>query len=391
MARPKIELADIIKKYGEEYRSSHSLTKKQKSVLTAIEYCRTDMLGCHLDQCTKCNYREISYNSCRDRHCPKCQGIAQRQWVEKRVNQILPVPYYHVVFTLPATLFPFSLYNKRLVYNLLFDSAAATLTQFGKDPGWLGGKIGFFGILHTWGQTLWHHPHVHFIVAGGAIKDDGTWIEAKHKGKFLFPVRALSKVFRGIFMGGLEKALKRSNYVLPVERSPYWEAWTPEKFLKTMVARKWIVYCKSPFKKAAHVIRYIGRYTHRVALSNSRLLSMENGRVQFSYKDYREKGNRKKKMVLTATEFLQRFLWHVLPQKFHRIRHYGFLANGTAEKSCRKIMELLGGSSLEKGKEEKIKITCPACGKGFMVMIKLLTQSNFLIEFESTSCLSGSP
>jgi hypothetical protein len=307
------------------------------------------------------------------------------------MNQILPVPYYHLVFTLPATLFPFSLYNKKLVYNLLFDSAAATLTQFGKDPRWLGGKIGFFGILHTWGQTLWHHPHVHFIVAGGAIKDNGTWIEAQHKGKFLFPVRALSKVFRGIFMRGLEKAIKKSNYALPVERAPYWKTWTPEKFLKTMVAREWIVYCKSPFKKAEHVIRYIGRYTHRVALSNSRLISMENGRVQFSYKDYREKENRNKKMVLNATEFLQRFLWHVLPQKFHRIRHYGFLANGTAEKSCRKIMELLGGSPRERGKEEKIKIKCPACGNGFMVMIKLLTQSNFLLEFESAPCPAGSP
>ena len=172
MSREKLELSDIIRKHGRDFRKNRSLTNKQKSVLTAIEYCRTERFGYHLDQCIKCNHREISYNSCRDRHCPKCQGTAQRLWVEKRSAQLLPIPYFHVVFTLPAGLFPFSLYNKKLVYDLLFDSAAATLKAFGKDPQWLGGTLAFFGILHTWGQTLWHHPHAHFIVAGGALGID---------------------------------------------------------------------------------------------------------------------------------------------------------------------------------------------------------------------------
>lgn len=185
MNRLGVEVADIIREHRESFSANRSLTNKQNRVLSAIEYCRTGRLGYHLDECPECKHLEISYNSCRDRHCPKCQGIAQRQWVENRIDQLLPVPYYHVVFTLPSGLFPFSLYNKRLVYNLLFDSAASTLKQFGEDPKWLGGQIGFFGVLHTWGQTLWHHPHVHFIVAGGARNKNGDWIKPKHKGKFL--------------------------------------------------------------------------------------------------------------------------------------------------------------------------------------------------------------
>lgn len=379
MPRERLELSDIIKQYGQEFRQSSPLTKKQKSVLSAIEFCRTERLGYHLDQCTACNHQEISYNSCRDRHCPKCQGIAQRQWVDKRIDQLLPIPYYHVVFTLPAGLFPFSLYNKELIYNLLFHSAAATLKAFGSDPQWLGGTLGFFGILHTWGQTLWHHPHVHFIVAGGALKADGSWIHPKHKGKFLFPVHAVSKVFRGKFIRGLEHALTNNNYRLPEENETSLRTWNPKRFLGSLTSKKWVVYCKSPFKKAEHVVTYIGRYTHRVALSNSRLVAINDGQVRFSYRDYKN-NKRTKVMTLSAHDFLQRFTWHVLPDKFHRIRHYGFLANGNAKSACEKIRDLLGQTPcLCENEPTPLKVICQKCKIGMMVMLKLITQSGYLV------------
>jgi len=375
MSRKRLELSDIIKQYGQEFRQSRSLTQKQKSVLSAIEVCRTSKLGFHVDRCTTCDHQEISYNSCRDRHCPKCQGIAQRKWINKRAEQILPVAYYHVVFTLPATLFPFSLYNKKLIYNLLFDSSAATLKEFGQDRRWLGGTLGFFGILHTWGQTLWHHPHVHFVVVGGALKKDGSWIRPKYKGKFLFPVKALSKVFRGKFMHGLERAIKNDDFQVP--EGVFFK---PGSFLRSLTVKDWVVYCKSPFKKAEHVIRYIGRYTHRVALSNSRLVAMEDRQVSFRYRDYKDK-RKIKVMTLKVHDFLQRFIWHVLPQKFHRIRHYGFLANGLANSACEKIRHNFESES-ESAETIMIisKRVCDRCKIGMMVLVELVTSSGHLIR-----------
>ncbi|THB78677.1 MAG: IS91 family transposase [Desulfobulbaceae bacterium] len=379
MPRPRLEVADIITKHGKGFLKDRSLTRKQKAVLSAIKLCRTEKLGYHLDQCTECSHKEISYNSCRDRHCPKCQGAAQRQWVEKRTGQLLPVPYYHVVFTLPPGLFPFSLYNKELIYNLLFDSAASTLKDFGKDPQWLGGTLGFFGILHTWGQTLWHHPHVHFIVVGGALKADGSWVSAKHKGSFLFPVNGVSKVFRGKFMKGLERALNKNEFIIPEDHNRSGHPWNQQHFLQSLTKRSWIVYCKSPFKKAEQVIRYIGRYTHRVALNNSRLVSLEDGQVTFTYRDYKD-NKRTKTMPLSAYDFLQRFLWHVLPEKFHRIRHYGFLANGVAQACCNKIRKKLGESSESQNKlPEQNKPFCKKCSEGIMVMLKLISPSGYLV------------
>ena len=380
MPRERLELSDIIRKYGDSFRAGRSLTSKQKRVLSALLYCRTERLGYHLDQCPECNHREISYNSCRDRHCPKCQGIARRQWVEKRNSQILPVPYYHVVFTLPSGLFPFSLYNKRLIYNLLFDSAASTLKQFGEDPQWLGGKIGFFGILHTWGQAMWHHPHVHFIVAGGARDKEGKWIAPKHNGKFLFPVRGVSKVFRGKFMKGLETALMKDEFVIPEEFRIQDSDWDPQKFLRSLVQKEWVVYCKSPFTQAEYVVEYISRYTNRVAMSNSRLIAMDDNCVTFKYRDYRN--NKKgKSMTLRASEFLQRFLWHVLPEGFHRIRHYGFLANGVAEAACEEIRAELVGTAIENDKSESVVrgCICKNCGAGIMVVLQIITASGHLI------------
>lgn len=379
MSREQLEVADIIKHHGHEFRQNRSLTKKQKYVLSSIELCRTGHLGYHLDECTACNHREISYNSCRDRHCPKCQGIAQRQWIEKRMEHLLPVPYYHAVFTLPAGLFPFSLYNKKLIYNLLFDSAAATLKEFGRNQKWLGGNLGFFGVLHTWGQTLWHHPHLHFIVAGGALDGDGNWVYPKHDGKFLFPVRAVSKVFQGKFMRGLEQAINKNEFCLPEDQAFSDNAWQAKRFLQSLVTKNWVVYCKSPFKKAEHVIKYIGRYTHKVALSNSRLVTMENGHVRFRYRDYKD--NKKSKiMSLKVNDFLQRFVWHVLPEKFHRIRHYGFLANGIAQSSCVKIRGMLGENHAPGEKSPVLhNVICKKCKIGTMVLLKLITQSGHLI------------
>ena len=379
MGRSILEIADIIRIHGAEFREGRSLATKQKRVLSALLYCRTERLGYHLDQCPECNHREISFNSCRDRHCPKCQGIAQRQWVESRNEHILPVPYYHVVFTLPSGLFPFSLYNKELIYNLLFDSAADTLKKFGEDPKWMGGKLGFFGILHTWGQTMWHHPHVHFIVAGGARDKKSNWIKSKHNGKFLFPVHGLSKAFRGKFMKGLESALGAKNFVLPEEFSMQNNTWEPRKFLRSLVQKEWVVYCKPPFKQAEHVVEYISRYTHRVAISNSRLIAMNDDRVTFRYRDYKD-DKKTKVMTLQSNEFLQRFLWHVLPERFHRIRHYGFLANGVAELSCKEIREELGTvREPEKNEPSVHGCICKKCGAGIMVVLQIITAGGHLI------------
>lgn len=383
MPRERLELADIIRQYGHDFRRSRSLTNKHKAVLSAIECCRTERLGYHLDTCTHCDYREISYNSCRDRHCPKCQGIAQRSWVAKQLCHLLPVPYYHIVFTLPAALFPFSLYNKELIYTLLFNSAAVTLKEFGQDPRWLGGQLGFVGILHTWGQTLWHHPHVHFIVAGGALGPEGGWIHPRHQGRFLFPVRALSRVFRGKFMRGLERAVTEGAFHVPEECKHSGQKWDPRRFLQSLTARDWIVYCKSPFRGAEEVVRYIGRYTHRVALANSRLVAMANDQVRFSYRDYKE-GGKAKIMGIGAHDFLQRFLWHVLPEKFHRIRHYGFLANGRVLATCARIRAALGEEHVPREPEQTMgHVACKQCKIGRMVLWKLLTTGGHLITMIS--------
>ena len=374
--RKSIELADIVREHGEEFKKTHSLTKKQKSVLSAIALCRTEKLGFHRDRCNECGHQELHYNSCRDRHCPKCQSVAQHKWVNNRIKQILPVPYYHVVFTLPSDLFPLTIYNKRQIYDLLFNAAASTLKIFGRDERWLGGKIGFFGILHTWGQTLWHHPHVHFIVVGGAVRDN-TWIAPKHKGKFLFPVHALSQVFRAIFLRRFKKLIATNEISFPVFQEPGCKV-DMHSLLHRLAAKNWVVYCKSPMKKPEHVLRYIGRYTHRVAISNSRILDSENGKVHFSYKDYRQKCMTNKRMILPFNGFLQRFLWHVLPEKYHRIRHYGFLANGAAKKMHALILALLQIEG-EKLEPESHVIHCPVCEKGIMILCQLVTASGLTI------------
>ena len=367
---PSLELADIFRRYGKEYRAGHRLSGKQLSVMSDIEGCRTGRFGYHLDICDECGHLEYSYNSCRNRHCPRCQGIARRRWVNARLNDLLPIPYYHAVFTLPHTIFPLSLYNKTLIYELLFQSAAETLLQFGNDPKWLGALIGFYGILHTWGGKIWQHLHLHFIVTGGGLSEDGRWIEPKHKGRFLFPVCALSEVFRGKFIEGLKKAYYGGELTIPdqlryLEREEEFERW-----IDILVARNWVVYSKSPFDTPQSVVRYIGRYTHRVAISNDRLISMDDGKIKFKYRDYKNKGVWRT-AILTAEEFIKRFLMHVLPDGFHRIRHYGILANGRCKakvKQIRSILSTEGRLSDEPSAARDLEIlsgiTCPACGKG---------------------------
>lgn len=388
--RPQYEVADIFNLYGEEYRQSHKLTTDQLNVMYAICHCRTAAYGFHADVCDNCGHIETAYNSCRNRHCPKCQGIAKRKWVKARLDELLPVAYHHATFTLPNQLSKLSLYNQKLIYDLLFDAASQTLLIFGDDPKWLGAKIGFYGILHTWSQTLWLHLHIHFIVTAGGLTDNGEWVEPKYKGKFLFPVPALSKVFRGKFIEGLKKAYYAGNLVMPESEE---ELNRPEKFeqwLDRLVSRNWVVNSKPPFSGPDEVVRYIGRYTHRIAISNHRIISITNGQIRFSCKDNKEKDKSKmwKEMVLPVDQFIERFLWHILPKRYHRIRHYGFLNNGEKHVNLETIREFFES---QKGVEEFAEvitiddtdgITCPKCEKGKLRPFLSTDQYGKILKFD---------
>lgn len=388
--RPQCEVADIFNLYGDEYRQSHKLTTDQLNVMYAICHCRTAAYGFHADVCDNCGHIDTAYNSCRNRHCPKCQGIAKRKWVHARLDELLPVAYHHATFTLPNQLSKLSLYNQKLIYDLLFDAASQTLLIFGDDPKWLGAKIGFYGILHTWSQTLWPHVHIHFIVTAGGLTDKGEWVEPKYKGKFLFPVPALSKVFRGKFIEGLKKDYYAGNLVMPESEE---ELNRPEKFeqwLDRLVSRNWVVNSKPPFSGPDEVVRYIGRYTHRIAISNHRIISIANGQIRFSYKDNQEKDKSKmwKEMVLPADQFIERFLWHILPKCYHRIRHYGFLNNGEKHVNLETIREYFES---QEGVEEFAEvittddtdgITCPKCEKGKLRPFLSTDQYGKILKFD---------
>ena len=345
--------------------------------MRAIENCRSSALGCHVDRCDHCGYTEISYNSCRDRHCPKCQGQRRRKWVNDRVKDLLPVPYYHVVFTLPDAIFPMCLFNQKVIYDLLFDASAETLLAFGRDDKWIGGEVGFFGILHTWGQTACMHPHIHFVVPGGGIDPDGCWVPAKHTDKFLFPVHALSRVFRAKFIAGLKQAYNTGQLVFPGELVELASARGFMKWIGQLCSNQWITYAKPPFGDAGQVVNYLGRYTHRVAISNHRIRSIEDGQIVFSYRDYAD-GDKVKELSLTAHEFIRRFLYHVLPAGFHKIRHYGFMANGRRTK-LREMVEYLSNihnaddqTQFQESTDTTSCIICPVCGNArlcFMAVI----------------------
>ncbi len=368
-------LADVFRRYGDTYLATHSVTAQQRQVMDAIRHCRTFELGYHLDLCSHCGHTEIRPNSCGNRHCPACQGKDRVEWVEARMQELLPVSYFHVVFTLPDTIYPFCLYNQRVVYDLLFHSAAETLQTFGRDPQWLGAEtMGFFGVLHTWGQTMSCHPHCHFVVPAGGVDANGEWVWPVYtENRFLFPVHALAKVYRGKFIAGLKRAYVRGELQFPGALSALATNEAFEAWLDEMVSKNWVVYAKAPFAGPEQVVRYVSRYTHRVAISNQRILSIDDGVIRFTYKNYKNKENCEhaeelwEEMELPVEEFIRRFLHHVLPSGYHRIRYYGLLSGGQKHR-LQAIWEELVFEEEQPTPEVSVTpwfgLPCPACDIG---------------------------
>lgn len=326
MGRPAVEVADVFRRYGADSRRAlgASLSSAQRRVMAAIEACRSSVLGGHVDTCSGCGHQTISYNSCRDRHCPKCQAAARAAWLRARQAELLAVPYFHIVFTLPDALSHLALANKRAVYDLLFRTASRSLLTIARDPRHLGAAIGFLAILHTWGQTLVHHPHLHCVVpAGGLSRDRNRWIASRPR--FFLPVRVLSRLFRRLFLSGLSDLHAQGRLLWADSSSPS----DPASFaalLASLRRTEWVVYSKPPFGGPDHVLAYLGRYTHRVAISNDRIVAADDGSVAFRYKDYRQP-HLMKVLSLPAVEFVRRFLLHVLPRRFSKIRYFGIFAN----------------------------------------------------------------
>jgi hypothetical protein len=339
--RPAFEVADIVRRYGAAYRDARTVPLLHQRVLHAIEACRTAELGGHIEQCNQCGYRRLVYNSCRNRHCPKCQTLARAQWLEERQAELLPVGYFHNVFTLPHELNDLAAANQRVVYGLLFRSVAATVQSFAADPQYgLGGQAGFTAVLHTWDQKLLYHVHLHCVIAGGALSRDGQrWIPARRN--YLFPVRKLSSAFRSRFLKGLQQAFERDQLVFPGRLAALAQAAALTALLARLAAKDWVVYSQPPFGGPDKVLEYLSRYTHRVAISNRRLLGIADDKVTFTYRDRRD-GNQIKEQTIAASEFLRRFLLHVTPPGLCRIRHYGFLSNRCKEQQLPRCRELLG-------------------------------------------------
>ncbi len=342
MSRPTLEVADIVRRTGNsfwEQQQSH-LAWPHRKVLDAIVRCRTAALGGHLDKCVSCGHQAISFNSCRNRHCPKCQGNARAKWLAARSAELLPVPYFHVVFTLPHSLSALVLQNKRLLYDLLYRTSAATMLELARDPKHMGADIGFLGVLHTWGQNLEHHPHVHYIVpAGGLALDGSRWIDSSRR--FFLPVHALSRLFRGKFVAGLKQLFAQSELQFHGSQQYLTAPGCFPSFLRQLFRQDWVVYAKPPFGGAEHVLNYLARYTHRVAISNHRLVAFESDRVSFRWRDYAH-GGKKKVMTISGHEFLRRFLLHVLPGSLVRIRHFGLFSNRRRCAALERCRSLLG-------------------------------------------------
>jgi len=327
MERPQLEVADVFRRYGAAYRQQHagSLSRGQRRVMSAIELCRTAALGGHLEECDCCGHQRPAYHSCRNRHCPKCQSLARAQWLEDRQAELLPVEYFHVVFTVPEEIAALAYQNKEVVYGILFRATAETLRTLAADPQHLGAEIGFFAVLHSWGQNLLHHPHLHCVVPGGGLAPDGKrWIACRPG--FFLPVNVLSCLFRRLFLDYLQAAFEQGqrHFFSSLERLRDPHAFA--HYLAPLRQIDWVVHAKPPFGGPEQVLNYLGRYTHRVAISNNRLLDIEDGKITFRWKDYRH-NDRPRVMTLEADEFIRRFLLHVLPDGFQRIRHYGFLAH----------------------------------------------------------------
>jgi len=374
--RAALEVADIFRAAGPAYRASHAghLSLHHLKVMSAIEHCRTAALGGHVEACEDCGHWRIAYNSCRNRHCPKCQGAAARTWLAAREADLLPVGYFHVVFTVPAEIAAIALYNKAVVYNLLFHTAAETLLTIAADPRFLGARIGVTAVLHTWGSALMHHPHVHMIVPGGGIALDGQrWISARPA--FLLPVRVLGKLFRRLFLTRLIARFDAGKLAALGELARLADRRAFLRYLAPVRSKRWVVYAKPPFAGPEAVLAYLARYTHRVAIASQRLLAFGPAGVTFRYKDYRRDGaDRQQIMTLAADEFIRRFLLHLLPLGFHRIRHYGLLNASARTSNLARARELLAVAPPSDARELidqpcDARPPCPCCG-GHMIVIE---------------------
>ena len=384
--RPAYEVADIFRRHGAAYREQHPLPLEHQRIMAAIETCRTATLGGHLERCDQCGHQRPVYNSCRNRHCPKCQGLARARWLADRQAELLPVGYFHNVFTLPHELNDLLAANPRPLYNLLFHSVAQTLQAFAAEPRYgLGGQLGFTAVLHTWDQKLLYHVHLHCVIAGGALAQDGSrWLPARPH--YLFPVRELSQAFRERYLEGLRRAFAQEQLRFPGRLATLALPGAFAAFLEPLAAKDWVVYCQPPFGGAAQVLEYLSRYTHRVALSNGRLRAFEDGRVTFRYRDRRDH-NRPKELTVSAAEFIRRFLLHVTPSGMCRMRHYGFLSNRLKEQQLPRCRTLLGqaevtalalpllASALLLRLTGQDVMRCPACGQGRMVRVARLPKA----------------
>lgn len=383
MSCPSLEVADIFRRHGPQWRLLHQghLSLGQLKAMSAIETCRTAQLGGHLLHCSACEQDQIAYNSCRNRHCPKCQASAAQRWLEARQTQLLPVDYYHLVFTMPAPISDLAYQNKAVIYNILFKAASETLLTIAIDPKHLGARIGATLVLHTWGSSMTHHPHVHGVVAGGGLSLDGEhWVACK--AGFFLPVRVLSRLYRRLFLEQLKNAYASGQLQFFGDQQALKEEKCFADWIKPLGQIEWVVYAKRPFAGPAAVLAYLSRYTHRVAIANSRLISMDEKGVTFKWKDYRTTGqDRYKTMTLTADEFIRRFLIHILPSGFHRIRHYGLIANAKCKDNLVRARQLLKVADVESpvheaGKEaDKTEsgrqdgtYTCPHCGAPMIII-----------------------
>jgi hypothetical protein len=401
MARRRPEVADVFREHGAEFleNSGHSISVEQRRVLRDLARCRTAALGGHRQRCDHCGHEDISYNSCRNRHCPKCQASTRAEWLEKEAANLLDVPYFHIVFTLPAEVGPLALQNRREIYGALFRAASDTLSTIARDPKHLGAEPGFLMVLHTWGQNLLHHPHVHCVVPGGGISPDGSrWIPCR--ADFFLPVRVLSRLFRGKFLALLEGLYGKGKLSFFGQLAALQDRSAWEAFLAPLRKAEWVVFSKPPFGGARQVLKYLARYTHRVAISNRRILSLSGGKVRFRWKDYAH-GSKQRTMELSAGEFIRRFLLHVIPRGFMRIRHYGFLANRLRVKKLDLARDLLGqpyadsGSVPVEGSGDPVGLEkvadpflCPRCKQGRLVIvgdIQPVMNGSFGMEILDTS------
>jgi hypothetical protein len=375
-----IEVADIFKKYAEAYRSKYKLPLQHLKVISAIEDCRTAKLGGHIEVCDKCSHIKISYNSCRNRHCPKCQSLSKERWLDARMKDLMPIQYFHVVFTIPIELNALTLQNKKLLYSILFRASSETLIELSRDYKHLGAEIGFISLLHTWGQNLMDHPHVHCIVTGGGLSlDSSKWISCRKD--FFIHVKVLSRVFRGKFLDYLKKSYYSNKLNFSGQISTLGSRQEFKILIDELYKTEWVVYSKAPFKSPEHVLEYLGNYTHKVAISNSRITDLKDDKVTFKWRDYKD-NNKPKLMTLDVFEFIRRFLFHVLPNGFVKIRHYGILSNRnrkTKLENCKKLLGVstqnkLNSKAKETWQELLLRISqvdariCPCCRKGHMVL-----------------------